>query len=332
MKRLIYLAIITLLVSACASVQSEQSLEAEQEIVVGTTFFPYYELTRPLLADVGQVISVVPKTMDPHDFEPRIRELARLQTLSAYVKTGVEFEPFEEQIIESLPSQIPIIDAGASLSLLEYTGSHGHSHSHDDEHSSDHSHNESHSDSHSHDDEHSSDHHHDHTYDPHVWLSPKNALVIMQEIQSQLEIILPEHAQTIQENAAQFGQQLQELEQAYAQSLETCQKDTIIVAHNAYSYLARDYGFHTASISGLSHESEPSLRQIAQLIDVAREHNVTYVFFEEHVSSQVAQTIAREVGAQVESLNPLEVVFDDRTYIEIMYENLNKLAIALECE
>ena len=171
---------------------------------------------------------------------------------------------------------------------------------------------------------------HHHEVDPHVWLSPNNAILMVHNIRAGLIQAFPQDEQTITANAQALIEELELLAQEYAQGLYSCKKDTIIVAHNAYSYLAQDYNFSTIAISGLSHESEPSPQQLRRLIDEAREHNVSIIFFEELASPRVAETIAQAVGAETRMLNPLE---SGRTnYLDGMRENLYNLQEALECQ
>ena len=93
----------------------------------------------------------------------------------------------------------------------------------------------------------------------------------------------------------------------------------MLVSHNAFSYLARDYGFEIVGLSGLSPEAEPTPQQIKALVDEAREHDLKYVFYEEFVDPRVSAAIASEVGAEVLELNPLEGTNDpEATYFSMM--------------
>src|SRR5699024_8180608 len=111
-------------------------------------------------------------------------------------------------------------------------------------------------------------------------------------------------------------------------------KKDIIVAHEAFGYLCKAYGINQIGIEGLSPDSEPDAARMAEISKFAKENNVKYIFFEELVSSKVSETIAREVSAKTEVLNPLEgltdkQINDGEDYYSIMKKNLNSLLKAL---
>lgn len=378
MKYILLLILVSMTLLGCTQTQQNDS-----DFIVGVTFYPYYDLTRHIVGEVAEVFSVVPPTTEPHSFQPSARDIARLQNIDVFVATGVEFEAFEQSLINSLPSSVIVIFASEGITLLD--SDHHHDDHYDDHHEleefceanggvwiEDHKECENlsrslcesmggefescesacrhdaddvvcmtvcvevcefdHHDEH-HESEHSDGHGHSHTgLDPHVWLSPQNAIHIAQNIERVLSSEFLEHSSTFAANLDLLISELTELHIDFETRLSNCARDTILVTHNAYQYLARDYGFNVVSISGLSPESEPSPRELAQLIDIAREKELSYVFFEELVDPRVAQTIAREVGAQTLTINPVEGSIEGQTYIEIMRENLNNLAIGLECE
>jgi zinc transport system substrate-binding protein len=128
---------------------------------------------------------------------------------------------------------------------------------------------------------------------------------------------------------------LDELDQEYKDAVATFTKKEIIVSHQAFGYLCDAYGLKQTPIEGLTADAEPSPAKMAEIVKFAKEHDVKYIFFEELVSPKVAETIAQEVGAQTEVLNPLEGLEDDdikagKEYISVMKENLEVLKKALQ--
>jgi zinc transport system substrate-binding protein len=86
----------------------------------------------------------------------------------------------------------------------------------------------------------------------------------------------------------------------------------------------------------LSPDREPSLKELAEISEFAKKNNVKYIFFETLVSPKLAETVAREVGAQTLVLDPLEgltssEISEGKTYLTVMRENLHNLRTALEC-
>ena len=304
--------------------------------LVAATFFPYYDLAKAIAGEHANVYSVVPPTTEPHSFEPSPRDIMRLERTSMYIATGVELEQFEKVLLNAVQNTAIIVNGSAGIAFLAADHHHHEDDRHDDEHHDEHEHDEHHEEDRHDDDEHHDEHeedHHDHEtgIDPHVWLSPINAKVIAQNIYQGFLQLDSEHASSYEQNKQQLISDLDTLDNAYRERLATCEKDVVLVAHNAYQYLAKEYGFKAISIAGLSHESEPTPRQMAHLIDEAHEHGINVVFFEELVDPRVAEAIAQEVGAETMALSPVEGSLDGKGYIQIMYDNLDKLAYALIC-
>ncbi|OOC62587.1 metal ABC transporter substrate-binding protein [Paenibacillus ihbetae] len=226
-------------------------------------------------------------------------------------------------------------------------------HSHEDEHSHDHgaegehSHEDEHAHDHgaegehSHEDEHAHDHgaegghHHDHGgLDPHVWLSPALAIQQVRNIEQGLAEADPEHKDAYKANADAYVSKLEALDQEFKEGLKDSKRKDFITQHAAFGYLAKEYGLTQVPIAGLSPDQEPSASQMAKIIEFAKENNVNTIFFETLVASNVAETIASEIGASTAVLNPIEGLTDEDIskqldYIAIMRQNLQALQAAL---
>ncbi len=258
---------------------------------IATTFYPLYDLTRSIAGNSSEVFSIVPINAEPHDYQLTPKDILRVDSAKAYVVMGVEFANFEDQLIEASGKNVIIINAAKGIQQLDSAEG----------------------------------------KDPHVWLSPRNAIIMAENIEEGLTSADPVHSENYRENVRSLTRALTKLDEKYS-VLRTCKKDTILVAHDAFSYLARDYGFNTIFISGLSPEAEPTPQQIKQLIDVAREKNLKYVFYEELIDPKVSNTIAEQVGAKTLMAYPAESTSNpEETYITIMEKNLENLKIALEC-
>ncbi|MBI4279873.1 MAG: zinc ABC transporter substrate-binding protein, partial [Armatimonadetes bacterium] len=109
-----------------------------------------------------------------------------------------------------------------------------------------------------------------------------------------------------------------------------------ITSHAAFGYLARRYGLEMIAISDLSPEAEPTPARIREVVREARKRGIRVIYYETLVSPRVAETIAREVGAQTLVLNPIEGLSAGelrrgRNYFTVMDENLRHLARGLDC-
>lgn len=172
--------------------------------------------------------------------------------------------------------------------------------------------------------------------DPHVWLDPTRMVTIVEAVRDALVASDPAHAPAYEANATAYRAELARLDTAFAEGLGNCRTRTFVTAHDAFGHLARRYHLRQESIAGLSPEAEPDPRQLADLADLVRAEGITTVFSETLVSPRVAETLARETGAQVAVLDPLEGLTADQaargeTYGSVMEANLAALRAALEC-
>ena len=165
------------------------------------------------------------------------------------------------------------------------------------------------------------------TADPHVWLDPVRYARIVKRVGSVLR--RPARA------AAPMAQ-LRRLDRDYRTGLAHCARKEIVTSHAAFGYLAQRYGLRQVAITGLTPESEPSARDLEDVVQVVRRTHATNVFFETLVSPRLAQTVAREVGAKTAILDPIEGLSPSEqssgdTYFTLMRRNLANLRKALAC-
>ncbi len=163
------------------------------------------------------------------------------------------------------------------------------------------------------------------TADPHVWLDP----VLFSRISRRIAGVLHHPAGPL---TADLGR----LDQEYRSGLQHCARHEIVTSHAAFRYLAHRFGLKQVSITGLTPESEPSPKKLAQVIRLVRRTRATTVFFETLVSPRLADTVAREVGAKTAVLDPIEGLTPaeenrGEDYLTLMRKNLAHLRVALAC-
>jgi zinc transport system substrate-binding protein len=165
------------------------------------------------------------------------------------------------------------------------------------------------------------------TADPHVWLDP----ILFARIADRIGDVLhaPARAKAL---VADLGR----LDRAYRKGLAHCARRDFVTSHAAFGYLAKRYGLTQVPITGLTPESEPTARQLANVVKVVRRTHATMVFFETLVSPRLAKTVAREVGARTAVLDPIEGLTPEEQsggedYLSVMRRNLRALRQALAC-
>jgi zinc transport system substrate-binding protein len=174
---------------------------------------------------------------------------------------------------------------------------------------------------------------HDHDEDLHIWLDPERLAGIGERLAAELGRLDPAHAVAYTRNARQLRQELATLDQQYAAGLADCQRREIVVSHAAFGHLADRYDLAQVAITGLSPEAEPGPQRLAEVIDQARTHEATTIYFETLVDPAVADVIATHVGATTAVLDPIEGLppGGGGDYFSLMRANLDALRTGLGC-
>ncbi|GBF72632.1 hypothetical protein PA598K_00895 [Paenibacillus sp. 598K] len=225
-----------------------------------------------------------------------------------------------------------------------HEGEADHSHEGEDDHAhegeADHSHEGE--DEHAHEDEAhageaaTDDHGHDHGgVDPHTWVSPKSALIMAENVKNSFVQVDEANRDAYEANYAALKGKLTELDNKFTEQLSTTDRKEIVTSHQAFGYLSRDYGLTELSIMGLSPDAEPRAQDLKNIAKFVEEHGVKYIFFEELVSPELAQTLAREAKIDTLVLNPIEGLTPEQEargedFISLMEANLQNLMKALQ--
>lgn len=172
--------------------------------------------------------------------------------------------------------------------------------------------------------------------DPHVWLDPVRFSAITGEVAEAFAKADPDGDDAYRANAADYIERLSELDGELRSGLQGCARRRFVTSHAAFGYLADRYGLTQEAIAGVSPESEPDPKRLAELADTVRADGTTTVFTETLVSPRVAETLAREAGVRTDVLNPIEGLTPEEqrageNYFSVMRKNLAALRQALEC-
>ena len=285
-----------------------------------TSFYPLYISTINITKDIPNVtVTNMTKSQTGclHDYQLTPQDLKTLENADILVINGAGMESFLDGIISQYPN-LEIVDATKGLSLLEDD-----THSHDDH---DHDHDT--------EDEHSEDDDHDHEYNAHVWVSVTGNIDEVKNISSQLENLNPENKEAYQSNTNTYVAKLEDLKNEMHEELDNLPNRDIITFHEAFPYFAEEFNLNIAGVIEIEPDSEPSAKEIEEIINTVKGKNIKALFTEPQYSSKVAETIATETGATVYELDPIVTgdsnpnAYDD--YINKMKKNLDVLKEALK--
>lgn len=172
--------------------------------------------------------------------------------------------------------------------------------------------------------------------DPHVWLDPVLWAGVVGRIAEALAEVDPGGAAAYRRNAEAYRAEVEALDERFRAGLAGCARDLIVTAHDAFGRLAARYGLRQEPIGGRSPEAEPDPERLAELAAVVEDEGVTTVFAEPLLPAEAAESLARETGARVEVLDPIEGLTEEQrrrgeTYALVMERNLEALRRALGC-
>ncbi|MFS8578547.1 MAG: zinc ABC transporter substrate-binding protein, partial [Novibacillus thermophilus] len=141
-------------------------------------------------------------------------------------------------------------------------------------------------------------------------------------------------ADVYEANFEQLAAQFDELDRTLRNVTRTAEKKEFVVSHAAFGHLAHRYGLEQVAVSGLSPSDEPSSKELQQVIDFAKEHDVHYIMFDVLVSPKVANAVKESIGAEVLRLHSLENLTEEELgrgedYFSIMKQNVANLEKAL---
>jgi zinc transport system substrate-binding protein len=290
--------LLVLLCGALAAGCRESSAPGGKPLVVAS-FFPMYDFARQVAADRAQVISLVPPGVHGHDWEPSPQDVAQVRRARVFVYNGAGFEPWVDKLIKEAAGSATVVVAASAGLTVARTGADGGT-------------------------------------DPHVWLDPVLAKGEVDAIRAALERGDPAGKSAYEAKASAYAAKLADLDGRFETGLRDCARREVVVSHAAFGYLTRRYRLEQIAVTGLAPQAEPSPAALAAIVRRARERKVTAIFLEPLVSPKLAETLAREVGVRLLTLDPIEGVTRKEAaegigYLELMARNLQGLREGLGC-
>lgn len=295
MKRILpFFLLCCLLLTGCAD-------QTEPADIVATTL-PVYEFTAVLCEGTPLTVTrlVTEQVSCLHDYSLNVRQVRAAEAAQVIVISGAGLEAFLDDLLLNAPT----IDASAGIELL--CGEAEHHHDEDDIH--DHE-----------------GHHHDE--DPHIWLSPANAMVMAKNICQGLRDQYPEYSAVFEANLDTLLAQLSDL-LAYGEAqLSTLSCRELITFHDGFGYLADCFRLTILEAVEEESGSEASAKDLIHLIEDVSHHQLPAIFTERSGSASAASIIARETGV---SLYQLDMAMAGNSYFDAMYHNIDTLKEALQ--
>ena len=275
---------------------------SEENIQVTATFYPVYVLAENVLSGVpGVALSSMtpPSTGCLHDYQLLTSDMRMIGSSRALLINGAGMESFLPDVQSQFPD-LTIIDCSQGVELLRDGDSGEEEHEHGE-------------------------------FNPHIWLSPKNAAQMVENLAAGLSALLPGSEELIRQNAKAYQERLLALDEKLSSAIAQLPKRDIVTFHEAFPYFAKAYDLNVVAVVALEPDEPVSPRMLRRVIQEIRDAGCPPLFSEPQYESSALRSIAAETGAPVFELDPL-VTGDGAlsAYEDTMLKNLSVLREALQ--
>ncbi len=270
--------------------------QGKEELLIVTSFYPVYVAVQNVAGDCENVVVQnlsEPQTGCLHDYQLTPQDMILLSQADIFVVNGGGMESFLLDIAEEYPD-LTIIDAGAAI----FRESDSHDHTDTEDESISHTEDSLDSTEHSHED-------HSHGENAHAWMSCHHYTEQITAIRDGLMATDPAHKDSYKTQAAAYLAKVEKLWREASKLQTAAQGQNVILLHEAFEYLAEDYGFTVAAELNLDEERQISAGEIAHILDTIQAQKIKIIFAEDLYGKDIGDTIEKETDCKVYYLNTL---------------------------
>lgn len=294
-----------LLTSATALALLGSHAFAADKLPVAASFSILGDLVRVVGGDRVAVTTLVGPNEDAHVFEAKPSDAKTLLASKLVVLNGLGFEPWAGKLLKSSGYKGDSVIAAKGVKARHMEEEKGHA-----------------------------GHAHEET-DPHAWQNPNNVVLYVRNIAAGLAKVDVAGAATYQANAEAYVKELQALDSWAKAQIATIASDKrkVITSHDAFGYFAAQYGVRFLAPQGVNTETEPSAKQVAQLIKQIQREKIRAVFVENMSSQKLIAQLSKDAGATLgASLYADALSATDQpgaTYLQMMRHNVTQLVAGM---
>jgi len=255
-----------ILVSCCVFFTGCGSVKtSETKTTVAVTILPQEAFVKAVCGDLVDVVTIVPPGNSPGNYEPTPKEMESFSKAVIYFTIGV---PTEKANILPKSGDKKTVDLPAEVVKIypdrEFSAG---------------------------------------NRDPHIWLSPKRAKIMVETIAREMSSLDNDNATTYQTNAKNYIEKLDQLDSEIKLNLQKVKNKKFIVFHPAYGYFADDYGLEMYSLEQDGKEATP--QHLQEMIDLAKSNNIKVIFSQAEIDSKQPDAFAEEIRGTKKMLDPL---------------------------
>lgn len=249
--------------TGCNSKPAQEEMPDKK--IIAVTIVPEKTFAEAVCGDLAEVVVMVPPGSNPENYEPTPQEMKLLERASVYFTIGVPTE--EANILPEIGDmKIVSLQDEVAKQYQDRVFSSG-------------------------------------ERDPHIWMSPKRAEVMVEVIAGEMGRIDSKNKDIYNRNAQEYIKKLERLDQDIAETLQNVKNKKILVYHPAFGYLADDYGLQMYALE--EEGKEASIKHLQDMIDLAKKENIKVIFYQEEIDSSQCEAFAEEINGQTMQLAPL---------------------------
>lgn len=264
--------------------------------IISVSIPPQAFFVEKIAKDSVEINILIPPNSDEHTMEFKPQALKKLEQSKIYFLADLELEKILGEKFKSVLKNVKIVNINEGIHLLE--GGHDH-------------------------DGHHAEEEHDEYNDPHVWLDPVLVKKLAQNITQALVQSFPKNKEFYEANLANFLKELDQMDAQIAEKLKNIKRNEFIVYHPSWAYLAKRYNLVQipVEIDG----KEPKSKDLQNLIKLAKEKDIRVIFVQPGFPENSAKVLAKELNAQIVSINHLA-----RNWDEELLKSIQALSLALQ--
>ncbi len=304
--------LIVFLLTACGSGQisgdSKDGNESSSEtIIVTTTTGQVADVVKNVGGDQVEVTSLMGPGVDPHLYQASQGDIKKLNDADMIFYNGLHLEGKMGEIFEKMSKDKATVAVADFIPEDMLLGADDDSNAHD----------------------------------PHVWFNIQAWTHTVDAIEEELTKQSPENAELFKENAANYKQELEEMDQYAKEQIQTIPKESrvLVTAHDAFKYFGHAYDLEVMGLQGLSTDSEYGLKDVQSLVDALVDSNIKAVFIESSISEKSISAVvegAKKKGHEVVIGGELfsdamgEEGTEEGTYIGMFKHNVDTIVSSLK--
>lgn len=276
----VFAAIVGFAVLSVGCGGKEEAVAESGKPIVAVTIIPEQTFVEAVCKDKVEIVTMVPPGSSPETYEPAPMEMEQFSDADIYFSIGA---PIEETYILPFAGEVKTVGLheAAAQKYPDRLFENG-------------------------------------DRDPHIWLSPKRVMVMVDKIAEEMSILDEANRAFYEQNAQEYKKELEETDAAIKEALAGVKNPKFVVFHPAFGYLADDYGLEMFSLE--EEGKEATAAHLQEMIDLAKAENIKVIFYQEEIDSSQSEAYAEEIGGKTAGLEPLAADYT---------ENLKKMAAVM---